>query len=68
MTSGIIPCAELFRLRNKRHTFASLLVMDDVSLYIVKELLGHSSISVTERYAHLSPDQGRAAVQMLLPF
>jgi integrase/recombinase XerD len=49
-------------------TFASWLVMDGVSLYVVKELFGHSSISVTERYVHLSPDQGRAAVQKLLLF
>jgi integrase len=56
-----------FRIHDLRHTFASWLVMDGVSLYVVKDLLGHSSISVTERYAHLSPDQGRAAVQKLLP-
>jgi integrase/recombinase XerD len=41
--------------------------MDGVSLYVVRDLLGHSSIAVTERYAHLSPDHGRAAVQRLLP-
>lgn len=57
-----------FRIHDLRHTFASWLVMDGVSLYVVKDLLGHSSITVTERYAHLSPDQGRAAVQSLLPF
>lgn len=59
---------EDFRIHDLRHTFASWLVMDGVSLYVVKDLLGHSSISVTERYAHLAPDQGRAAVQQLLPF
>lgn len=58
---------ENFRIHDLRHTFASWLVMDGVSLYVVKDLLGHSSITVTERYAHLSPDQGRAAVQKLLP-
>ncbi|WP_458447347.1 hypothetical protein [Burkholderia stagnalis] len=41
--------------------------MEGDSLYVVKDLLAHSSISVTERYAHLSPDQRRAAVQRLLP-
>ena len=57
-----------FRIHDLRHTFASWLVMDGVSLYVVKDLLGHSSVTVTERYAHLSPTQGRAAVQRLLPF
>lgn len=41
--------------------------MEGVFLYVVKDLLGHSSITVTERYAHLSPDHGREAVQKLLP-
>lgn len=57
---------EDFRIHDMRHTFASWLVMAGVSLYVVKDLLGHSSITVTERYAHLSPDQGRSAVQLLL--
>ncbi|MFA8308317.1 tyrosine-type recombinase/integrase [Burkholderia pseudomallei] len=58
---------ENFRIHDLRHTFASWLVMEGVSLYVVKDLLGHSSITVTERYAHLSPDQGHVAVQRLLP-
>jgi integrase len=39
-----------------RHTCASRLVQRGVSLYRVKDWLGHSSITVTERYAHLKPD------------
>lgn len=36
-----------------RHTFASLLVKNGVSLYQVQKLLGHTTSRVTEIYAHL---------------
>ncbi len=48
-----------------RHTFASWLVQSGVRLQVVAQLLGHSSLKMTLRYAHLAPDQGRAAVTCL---
>src|SRR5437667_4083089 len=38
-----------------RHTFASQFVMAGGDLYILKEILGPKSITMTQRYAHLSP-------------
>jgi integrase len=48
-----------------RHTFASRLVNSGVDIVTVKELLGHSSISVTMRYAHTNFESKRAAVEKL---
>lgn len=48
-----------------RHTFASHAVQKGVSIYELQELLGHSDIKLTKRYAHLSPTVKRAAVALL---
>jgi integrase len=48
-----------------RHTFASHLVMKGVALKVVQELLGHATIDMTMRYAHLSPQVRREAVHVL---
>ena len=48
-----------------RHTFASQLVGSGVSLKATQELLGHSDIRMTMRYAHLAPSALKEAVQVL---
>lgn len=54
-----------FRFHDLRHTAASWLVMEGVPLPTVMEMLGHSSIQMTMRYAHLSPDHKMEAAQKL---
>lgn len=48
-----------------RHTFASRLVMAGVDIRTVQELMGHKTIQMTVRYAHLAPKHQLAAVQRL---
>ena len=48
-----------------RHTFASHLAMRGAPLKAIQELLGHATIEMTMRYAHLSPDARREVVRLL---
>lgn len=50
-----------------RHTFASHLAMKGAPLHIVQTLLGHSTITMTMRYAHVAPSMLRSAIAMLNP-
>lgn len=48
-----------------RHTFASWLVQKGVPLYTIATLMGHSTLEMTQRYAHLAPDNMKAAALLL---
>ena len=56
---------EEFVWHDLRHTFASYLVMSGVPLTSVKELMGHKTLAMTLRYAHLAPDFQREAITRL---
>lgn len=57
-----------FRLYDLRHTFGSRAAMAGVDLPTLKELMGHSSITVTMRYVHPTPEHKKAAVEKLQRF
>jgi integrase len=48
-----------------RHTFASWAMMRGASLKELQELLGHASLTMTMRYAHLAPERLKQAVSRL---
>lgn len=56
---------ENFRIHDLRHTFAARLVSRHRPLTEVRDLLGHTTIKMTERYAHLAPENLRLAVNCL---
>jgi site-specific recombinase XerD len=49
-------------LHDLRYTFASYLAMSGVSIPVIKDLRGHSDISTTMIYTHLSPNSYHDAI------
>jgi integrase len=56
---------EDFRFHDLRHTFASHFVMRGGSIKDLQEILGHKSLTMTMRYAHLSQEHKKKAVNLL---
>ncbi|MBK5963421.1 hypothetical protein CCR95_04775 [Thiocystis minor] len=59
------PQIENFRIHDLRHTCAAWLVTAGVPLAEIRDILGHSTILMTEKYAHLAPDNLRSAIARL---
>lgn len=53
------------RIHDLRHTFASLLINNNINLEIVSKLLGHSDVKITQRYAHLNTNSLQTATNMI---
>jgi len=56
LNEGVTDSRDKVIFHTLRHTFASWHVQNGTDLYSVKDLLGHSTIQLTERYSHLRPD------------
>lgn len=65
LNEGVTDRRQRVTFHTLRHSFASWLVMEGISLYEVKELLGHASLAMTERYSHLAPDRNKRAAKTL---
>jgi len=55
------------RFHDLRHTFASRLIEKGVDIVTVRDLLGHSSVKLTERYTHSRNESRRRAIELLEP-
>jgi hypothetical protein len=54
-----------FHFHDLRHTFASHMIMRGASLKEVQEILGHATMTMTMRYAHLSQERKKKAINLL---
>ncbi len=62
---GIEDPRHIITFHSLRHTFASWLASQGETILTIKELLGHKTLAMTARYAHLMPDQKRQATAKL---
>jgi len=48
-----------------RHTYASWLAQEGESLYVIQERMGHKTFTMTQRYAHLAPENAQGTVKTI---
>ena len=59
---------EDFRFHDFRHTAATRMLEKGADIRTVQEILGHSSVSVTERYTHTNAKLKKSAIELLSSF
>ena len=64
LNDGVTDRRQKVVFHTLRHTYASWMVEKGVDLYHVKKLMGHSTLSMTERYSHLSDETLQSAVKL----
>lgn len=62
LNEGVKDIRQKVVFHTLRHTYASWLAQMGTDLYVVQQLMGHSSFAMTQRYAHLSPETLKKAV------
>lgn len=65
LNDGITDRRQKVVFHTLRHTFASWLAMKGVPLFTIGELIGHTTVQMTRRYAKLSPDTKRHALDYI---
>lgn len=65
LNDGITDRRQKITFHSCRHTFCSWLAMRGVELHVIQDLLGHKTLTMTQRYKHLAPQTLRSAVNIL---
>jgi len=65
LNDGITDRRQKITFHSCRHTFCSWLAMRGVDLHVIQDLLGHKTLTMTQRYKHLAPQKLQSTVNIL---